>query len=383
MVDGSDVIDAREAEFADVSNKTTLGNDPMTIAELSDEGSHQTPRGSRSDADEDVYSSSFSSSSDVVRYTTPPTMTGKVNDMTVKPNDFRDSDRTENDCKTLYSAEDAEKNVEDIYSSHIKSFGIDTKALRQQFMIGGKCLTLVLDGQYSIISGLRQTWMRSEFDVGRNRGNIFNNEPYTVCFHGRRVWMRFCVYRKENNPDITVCAVLRSSCPVTNLMLIVKMADGSFERFEMHKEEAQWLYEYLPCPEIPLDVIALFKELAMFTKDTNMDFSRSRAMDSLLPPKTGPDNDTSGFIFIKDSNVSVKYEKIHDFGLDHILDVDGLLLRYCNVLMKEIGDQIFVLRVGDPFPCKFFIDEENMRCVFVGAFVIMHSLEAYNIKFYL
>ena len=224
--------------------------------------------------------------------------------------------------------------------------------------------------------------MRSEYDVGRNRGNIFNNEPYTVCFHGRRLWMRFCVYRKDENPDIIVCAVLRSSCPKTNLMLIVKMLDGSFQRFEMHKDEAQWLYEYMPYPEVPLDVASLFKELAMFTKDSNMDFSRSRAMDSSLQ-QVDPDNDTSGVTFVKDANVSVYYKKVYDFDLDHVLDIDGLLLRYCNVLVKKIGDKIFELRVGDPFPCRYFIDEENMRCIFIGAFVIMHSLETYNMKFYL
>ena len=65
VVDGSDVIDVRDAEFADESNKTTFFNDAMTVAELSDEGSHHNPRVLWSDASEDVYSSGFSSSADL------------------------------------------------------------------------------------------------------------------------------------------------------------------------------------------------------------------------------------------------------------------------------------------------------------------------------
>ena len=255
----------------DAANRTSIiqteafnssGNDsPMTAAELSveDHTLSNPPDQANDDADEEVYSSSVSGFSELVLYSTPPTKKTdiKVEILTVSREPWAGSSR-----KGLH-VDDTKQGIESLYAYRIESFGIDTKALRQQFLIGGKSLTLILDGQYSIIMGLHQTWMRSEYDVGRNRGNIFNNEPYTVCFNGRRLWMRFCVYRKDENPDIIVCAVLRSSCPKTNLMLIVKMSDGSFQRFEMHKDEAQWLYEYMPYPEVPLDVASLFKELAM------------------------------------------------------------------------------------------------------------------------
>ena len=379
------VVEVAEVSDVKQTDDDCVNDAPMTVADLRDEDC--SPLRSEDVADEEVYSASVRDASDMVLYSTPPIKIGKHDvggALTVKKmaEDQWHDNRKEEYCASAPPIISGKETFETQYTRHVESLGIETKTLQQQFLMGGKGLTLVLDGQYSIIAGLHQTWMRSEFDVGRNGGSIYNNEPYTVCFHGRRVWMRFCEYQKEGAPNIIVCAVLRSSCPKTNLMLIVKMSDGSFQRFEMHKEEAQWLYEYMPHPEVPLDVTTLFKELAIFTKDAKMDFSRSRAIDSKLE-RVDPDNDTSGFIFIKDKNVSCRYESKFSFDLPHCLDRDGLHVRFCNVLIKIINGEVVEIHSGDPFPCRTFIDDENMRCIFVGAFVIMCSLDTYNIKFYL
>jgi hypothetical protein len=105
------------------------------------------------------------------------------------------------------------------YKEIVERTGIEFKRVQQYRNIGGKTLTLTLDGQKTIVAGLNQVWMWSELDFGPCALSFYNNLPYTVCFKHDRLFVKNCVYKHFNSSvdDHVIAGVYQSPCPINNL----------------------------------------------------------------------------------------------------------------------------------------------------------------------